>query len=88
VLPQRGHTACCALNTTGPFSSHRHRPAGHAHPCCTPVPPLGEVPNRLPGGGHWVSLGGNWAGGWDNPLGADYGWMTWAKAKKLLHITA
>ena len=38
-------------------------------------PPLGEVPNPLPGGGHWVSLGGNWAGGWDNPLGADYGWM-------------
>ena len=38
-------------------------------------PPLGEVPNPLPGGGHWVSLGGNWAGGWGNPLGADYGWM-------------
>jgi hypothetical protein len=38
-------------------------------------PPLGKVPNPLPGGGHWVSLGGNWAGGWGNPLGADYGWM-------------
>jgi hypothetical protein len=38
-------------------------------------PPLGDVPNPLPGGGRWVSLGGNWAGGWDNPLGADYGWM-------------
>jgi hypothetical protein len=38
-------------------------------------PPLGEVSNPLPGGGNWVSLGGNWAGGWDNPLGADYGWM-------------
>jgi hypothetical protein len=33
-----------------------------------------------------VTLAG--AGGWDNPLGADYGWMTWAKATKLLHITA
>jgi hypothetical protein len=22
-----------------------------------------------------VSLGGNWAGGWDNPMGADHGWM-------------
>jgi hypothetical protein len=38
-------------------------------------PPLNKVPGRLPGGGHWVSLGGNWAGGFDNPLGADYGWM-------------
>jgi hypothetical protein len=38
-------------------------------------PPLGEVPGTLPGGGHWVSLGGNWAGGFDNALGSDYGWM-------------
>jgi hypothetical protein len=38
-------------------------------------PPLGQVPDRLPGGGHWVSLGGNWAGGFDNALGSDYGWM-------------
>lgn len=38
-------------------------------------PPLGEVPSTLPGGGRWVLLGSNWAGGYDNPLGADYGWM-------------
>jgi hypothetical protein len=38
-------------------------------------PPLGQVPGTLPGGGRWVLLGGNWAGGYDNPLGADYGWM-------------
>ena len=38
-------------------------------------PPLNKVPGTLPGGGRWVSLGGNWAGGYDNPLGADYGWM-------------
>jgi hypothetical protein len=38
-------------------------------------PPLTEVPGTLPGGGHWVSLGGNWAGGFDNALGSDYGWM-------------
>ena len=38
-------------------------------------PPLAKVPARLPGGGRWISLGGNWAGGYDNPLGADYGWM-------------
>jgi hypothetical protein len=38
-------------------------------------PPLGRVPDPLPGGGRWVSLGGNWAGGWANPLGAGYGWM-------------
>jgi hypothetical protein len=38
-------------------------------------PPLNKVPGTLPGGGRWVSLGGNWAGGWDNPLGADYAWM-------------
>jgi hypothetical protein len=38
-------------------------------------PPLSQVPGTLPGGGRWVSLGGNWAGGFDNALGADYGWM-------------
>ena len=38
-------------------------------------PPLNKVPGTLPGGGRWISLGGNWAGGFDNPLGADYGWM-------------
>jgi hypothetical protein len=38
-------------------------------------PPLNKVPSTLPGGGHWVALGGNWAGGYDNALGADYGWM-------------
>jgi len=38
-------------------------------------PPLNKVPFTLPGGGHWISLGGNWAGGFDNALGADYGWM-------------
>jgi hypothetical protein len=38
-------------------------------------PPLNKVPSTLPGGGHWVFLGGNWAGGYDNALGADYGWM-------------
>jgi len=38
-------------------------------------PPLSKVPHTLPGGGHWVSLGGNWAGGFENALGSDYGWM-------------
>jgi hypothetical protein len=38
-------------------------------------PPLDRVPARLPGGGQVVGLGGNWAGGWVNALGADYGWM-------------
>lgn len=38
-------------------------------------PPLGRVPARLPGGGQVVGLGGNWAGGLRNALGADYGWM-------------
>jgi hypothetical protein len=38
-------------------------------------PPLNQVPGKLPGGGQWVSLGGNWAGGYDNALGSDYGWM-------------
>jgi len=38
-------------------------------------PPLSRVPARLPGGGQVVGLGGNWAGGWRNAFGADYGWM-------------
>jgi hypothetical protein len=38
-------------------------------------PPLSKVPATLPGGGQVVGLGGNWAGGWPNALGADYGWM-------------
>ena len=38
-------------------------------------PPLNKVPGKLAGGGRWISLGGNWAGGFDNALGADYGWM-------------
>jgi len=38
-------------------------------------PPLGAVPDRLPGGGRPSALGGNWAGGWGNALGADYAWM-------------
>lgn len=38
-------------------------------------PPLNKVPNPLPGGGRWVGLGANWAGGWDNALGANYAWM-------------
>jgi len=38
-------------------------------------PPLGRVPSKLPGGGRPDGIGGNWAGGWGNALGADYGWM-------------
>jgi hypothetical protein len=38
-------------------------------------PSLGQVPAELPGGGRPVGIGGNWAGGWDNALGADYAWM-------------
>jgi hypothetical protein len=38
-------------------------------------PPLNKVPDPLPGGGRFVGLGGNWAGGWDNALGSDYAWM-------------
>jgi len=38
-------------------------------------PPLNQLPNPLPGGGHWIAAGGNWAGGWRNPLGANYAWM-------------
>jgi hypothetical protein len=38
-------------------------------------PPLNKVPNPLPGGGRFVGLGGNWAGGWDNAFGANYAWM-------------
>ncbi|MHB1988662.1 MAG: spore germination YkwD domain-containing protein [Acidimicrobiales bacterium] len=29
----------------------------------------------LPGGGIVIQAGGNWATGYDNPLGSDYGWM-------------
>lgn len=38
-------------------------------------PPLQNVHNPLPGGGQFVGLGGNWAGGWDNALGSNYAWM-------------
>jgi hypothetical protein len=38
-------------------------------------PNLSRVPSRLPGGGSTAGLGSNWAGGFDNALGADYGWM-------------
>jgi hypothetical protein len=38
-------------------------------------PPLGQVPAKLPGGGRLFTAGGNWAGGFDNALGSDYGWM-------------
>jgi hypothetical protein len=38
-------------------------------------PNLSRVPSPLPGGGHPSGIGGNWAGGWDNALGANYGWM-------------
>lgn len=48
-------------------------------------PPLDKVPDTLPGGGHWVSLGGNWAGGFGNALGADYGWMYDDKAEHWGH---
>ena len=48
-------------------------------------PPLGNVPHTLPGGGRWVSLGGNWAGGYDNALGADYGWMYFDKPEHWGH---
>jgi hypothetical protein len=38
-------------------------------------PPLGEVPDPLPGGGRPSGIGGNWAGGWGTALGSDYAWM-------------
>jgi hypothetical protein len=38
-------------------------------------PPLSELPRTLPGGGRWIAAGGNWAGGWRNPLGANYAFM-------------
>jgi hypothetical protein len=38
-------------------------------------PNLLRVPRTLPGGGHPAGEGGNWAGGADNALGSDYGWM-------------
>lgn len=66
--------------------AHRARPAASAYilPADTD-PPLNQVPGTLPGGGRWVSLGGNWAGGFDNPLGADYGWMYDDKAEAWGH---
>ena len=48
-------------------------------------PPLNKVPGKLAGGGRWVSLGGNWAGGFGNALGADYGWMYDDKESAWLH---
>ena len=38
-------------------------------------PPLDKVPHTLPGGGQFIGLGGNWAGGWGNALGSNYAWM-------------
>jgi hypothetical protein len=38
-------------------------------------PPFWAGGKALPGGGVWIQQGGNWAGGYDNPLGSDYGWM-------------
>jgi hypothetical protein len=38
-------------------------------------PPFSKIPDPLPGGGRVAGAGGNWAGGWDNALGADYAWM-------------
>jgi hypothetical protein len=38
-------------------------------------PPLQDLHNPLPGGGRWIGLGGNWAGGWDNALGSNYAWV-------------
>jgi len=38
-------------------------------------PAMASVPRRLPGGGRTVNTGANWAGGFVNPLGADYEWM-------------
>jgi hypothetical protein len=37
-------------------------------------PNLQSVPHQLPGGGYLSGIGGNWAGGWHNALGADYAW--------------
>ena len=34
-----------------------------------------SVPRHLPGGGRTAYASANWAGGWVNPLGADYAWM-------------
>jgi hypothetical protein len=38
-------------------------------------PAMNSVPRRLYGGGRTVYTSANWAGGWVNPLGADYAWM-------------
>ena len=36
---------------------------------------MNSVPRHLPGGGRTAYESANWAGGWVNPLGADYAWM-------------
>jgi len=36
---------------------------------------MGGMSLSLPGGGRTVYASANWAGGWGNPLGADYAWM-------------
>jgi hypothetical protein len=38
-------------------------------------PAMNSVPRHLPGGGRTAYESANWAGGWVNPLGADYAWM-------------
>ena len=40
-------------------------------------PPFSLLPKtyKLPGGGQIISAGANWASGYDNPLGSNYGWM-------------
>jgi hypothetical protein len=38
-------------------------------------PNIYAVPSKLPGGGSVVAVGANWAMGYQNPLGSDYGWM-------------
>ncbi len=38
-------------------------------------PPLSKLPRTLPGGAYWISAGADWASGFVNPLGSDYGWM-------------
>ena len=38
-------------------------------------PAVKSVPRHLPGGGRTAYASANWAGGWVNPLGADYAWM-------------
>jgi len=38
-------------------------------------PPFSLLGRTLPGGGLVLGAGGNWAGGYPDPLAADYGWM-------------